>query len=62
MILQKLSDDEVKPLDVPESWKCITCVKRTCRYNVHVGSQNLHAVYSVNVQIMKIKDAEILTQ
>ena len=30
MILPKLSDDEVKPLDVPESCKCTTCVKRTC--------------------------------
>ena len=33
MILPKLSGDEVKPLDVPESCKCTTCVKRTytCR-------------------------------
>ena len=35
MILPKLSDDEVKPLDVPESCKSTTCVKRTCTmYNV----------------------------
>ena len=25
MILPKLSDDEVKPLDVPDSCKCTTC-------------------------------------
>ena len=33
MILPKLSDDEVYPLDVPKSCKCTTCVKRTftCR-------------------------------
>ena len=50
MILPKLSDDEVKQLDVPESCKCTTCVKRTCTlYNVHVGSQDSHAVYFVVV-------------
>ena len=27
MILPKLSDDEVKQLDVPESCKCTTCVR-----------------------------------
>ena len=27
MILPKLSDDEVRPLDVPESCKCTTCVR-----------------------------------
>ena len=53
MILLKLSDDEGKQLDVPESCKCTTCVKRTCTmYIVHVGSQDSHAVYSVDVWIM----------
>ena len=34
MILTKLSDDEVKPLDVPESCECTTFVKRTCSCRV----------------------------
>ena len=34
MILPKLSDDEVKPVDVPESCKCATCVKRKCTWRV----------------------------
>ena len=46
MILPKLSDDEVKPLDVPESCKCIPHVPRE---HVYVGSQVSHAVYSVDV-------------
>ena len=50
MILPKLSDDEVKPLDVPESCKCTTCV----------GSKDSHALYYVDVQ--KIKDVKILTR
>ena len=34
MILPKLSDDEMKPLDVPKSCKCTKCVKRTCSCRV----------------------------
>ena len=58
MILPKLSDDEVKPLDVPESCKCTTCVKRTRK----CGSQDSNTVYSVDVQIMRIKDVKIPTR
>ena len=60
MIVPKLSDDEVKPLDVPESNKCTTCFNITCTlYNVHVGSQDSHAVYSVDVQLIRIKDVKL---
>ena len=66
MMLPKLSDDEVKPLDVQESCKCTTCVEKL---REHVGSQDSHAVYSVGVhcadctlQIMRIKDVKILTR
>ena len=58
MILTKLSDDEVKPLDVPESCKCTICVKRTCR----VAGLEYSVLYSVDVQIMRIKDVKIPTQ
>ena len=61
IILPKLTDDEVKPLDVPESCKCTTCVNKiTC--TIVVGSQDSHAVYSVDVQIMRIHDAKIPTR
>ena len=34
MILPKLSDNGVKPFDVPESCKCTICIKRTCTCRV----------------------------
>ena len=34
MILPNLSDDEVKPLDLPESCKRTKCVKITCKCRV----------------------------
>lgn len=34
LILPKLDEDEIKPLDIPEPCKCTTCVKRTCSCKV----------------------------
>ena len=57
MILPKLSDDVLKPLVCQNP----ASVKHVLREHVHVGSQDSHAVYSVDVQIMRIKDVKIPT-